>query len=267
MHKIIYINISTILILQSYSKRNQQINSFLYMFNKFRTLNKKNLNKSKCLSVDPYIITIDNFLSLELCNYFINLGNKRMERGLDFNYLPTNKRQCSVSFFQRNQNKKIKELVDLISSQIRLSKYSLEPIQVSHYSSHEYYAYHHDAFPEVIKSKTITTEHPQKKFWISRERLGLNQRIYTAIIYLNKPKAGGETRFDVPGINIEPEIGKLAIFRNVLDKTNKMDPNSSHSGLPVLEGEKWILTMWYNSFTIKGRILMIIKVIRKKLLK
>ncbi len=42
---------------------------------------------------------------------------------------------------------------------------------------------------------------------------------------------------------IVPEKGKALLFYNLREE-GWTDPMSLHAGLPVLEGEKWLMTQW-----------------------
>lgn len=70
-----------------------------------------------------------------------------------------------------------------------------------------------------------------------------NQRIITAILYLNQGYAGGETQFPEIDLKVVPRVGDLLIFDNV-DAAGAPEPLSRHAGLPVLAGTKWIATRW-----------------------
>ena len=70
------------------------------------------------------------------------------------------------------------------------------------------------------------------------------QRSWTAMIYLNQPQEGGATRFKAIGKSIQPEIGKLLMWNNLLPDGT---PNEAtlHQGMKVRKGTKYILTQWY----------------------
>jgi prolyl 4-hydroxylase len=70
-----------------------------------------------------------------------------------------------------------------------------------------------------------------------------NQRIRTAILYLNHNYQGGETEFPLLGIKVAPRTGDLLVFDNV-DANGAPAPQSRHAGLPVIQGIKWIATRW-----------------------
>ena len=70
------------------------------------------------------------------------------------------------------------------------------------------------------------------------------QRTWTAMIYLDRPDEGGSTRFKAIGKTIQPEIGKLVAWNNLLPNGR---PNSAtlHQGMKVRRGIKTIVTKWY----------------------
>ncbi len=70
-----------------------------------------------------------------------------------------------------------------------------------------------------------------------------NQRIRTAILYLNANFTGGETEFSLLGVRVSPRMGDLLVFDNV-DATGMPERLSQHAGLPVVSGTKWIATRW-----------------------
>jgi prolyl 4-hydroxylase len=63
------------------------------------------------------------------------------------------------------------------------------------------------------------------------------------IISLDPPKQGGETRFEKVDLNVKLDQGDALLFYNRFPN-GTVDPLTLHSGLPVLEGEKWIITKW-----------------------
>jgi prolyl 4-hydroxylase len=70
-----------------------------------------------------------------------------------------------------------------------------------------------------------------------------NQRVWTAIVYLNQGFRGGETQFPRAGLTIVPRTGDAILFRNTL-ADGRPDPHSLHAGLRLLAGTKWVATRW-----------------------
>lgn len=70
-----------------------------------------------------------------------------------------------------------------------------------------------------------------------------NQRMWTAIVYLNEGFGGGETDFPELGLRTIGRKGDALVFRNALPD-GKADQRARHAGLPVTEGEKWVASRW-----------------------
>jgi prolyl 4-hydroxylase len=70
-----------------------------------------------------------------------------------------------------------------------------------------------------------------------------NQRVLTALTYLNHDYRGGETAFIKTGLKVRGRKGDVVLFRNCLDD-GSVDPMSEHAGLPVTSGVKYLATRW-----------------------
>lgn len=73
---------------------------------------------------------------------------------------------------------------------------------------------------------------------------GTGQRTWTVMIYLNKPAAGGATRFRHIDKIVQPETGKLLAWNN-LDANGRPNPATLHHGMKVRGGAKYIVTKWF----------------------
>ncbi|HEX6218595.1 MAG TPA: 2OG-Fe(II) oxygenase [Sphingomicrobium sp.] len=72
---------------------------------------------------------------------------------------------------------------------------------------------------------------------------GENQRLWTALLYLNDDYEGGETEFVRTGLKVKGQRGDVLVFRNAT-ADGEMDPLSEHAGLPVTKGAKYLATRW-----------------------
>lgn len=95
-----------------------------------------------------------------------------------------------------------------------------EPLAVLRYAPGEQYRPHHDCIAGAT-----------------------NQRIKTALIYLNDGFSGGETTFLRTGLKIVPRAGDVIVFDNTLPD-GSIDRSADHAGLPVSHGNKWLATRW-----------------------
>ena len=109
----------------------------------------------------------------------------------------------------------------------------LENLHILRYNEEEEYKKHTDFFNNPTTKVTD------------------NDRIATAILYLNEGFKGGETLFSDIGLKIVPEKGSLVFFdyKYSYETNNK----TMHTGLPVIEGTKYIATIWVRKepFTIR----------------
>lgn len=95
-----------------------------------------------------------------------------------------------------------------------------EPLNVLHYAPGQQYRDHVDTLPHEP-----------------------NQRIKTALMYLNSGYAGGETHFALSRLSVAGGGGDAVAFDNVLPDGTP-DPRSRHAGLPIRQGTKWAATRW-----------------------
>ncbi|MFS0848039.1 2OG-Fe(II) oxygenase [Novosphingobium panipatense] len=95
-----------------------------------------------------------------------------------------------------------------------------EPLNVLHYAPGQQYLPHMDTLPHVS-----------------------NQRIVTALAYLNTGYIGGETCFPEQNLSIAGGGGDLVAFANTLPDGSP-DTRSRHASAPVRQGAKWAATRW-----------------------
>jgi prolyl 4-hydroxylase len=70
-----------------------------------------------------------------------------------------------------------------------------------------------------------------------------NQRVATALIYLNADYEGGTTEFTRLGLSVRGATGDMLLFGNV-DEADRPDPGMQHAGRPVTSGTKLIASRW-----------------------
>ena len=95
-----------------------------------------------------------------------------------------------------------------------------EPLQILRYRPGEQYRSHLDHLPGIE-----------------------NQRLLTALIYLNDDYGGGETAFVLTGLKVKGRRGDALVFRNLLPN-RRVNPLSEHAGLPVTKGIKYLASRW-----------------------
>ena len=75
------------------------------------------------------------------------------------------------------------------------------------------------------------------------------QRTWTAMAYLNQPEDGGATRFKLINKTVQPEMGKLLTWNNLLPDGSP-NPATLHQGMKVRRGTKYVLTKWFREFGV-----------------
>ena len=191
--------------------------------------------QKKIICKSPLIFTIDNFLSQSYCDYLKNYAKDKLDQSLVGKGDRNPVRTGTSCFLKKEDDKYVALFIEKISELLPKHLITIpNSISIIHYQLFQNYAYHLDAF-NLDKNGNV----------ISWNKKILNQRRFTAICYLNNVKKGGETRFHNLDINIKPEIGKLLIFKNVENNSDTPNKKSLHGGLPVIEGDKWLLNSWF----------------------
>lgn len=95
-----------------------------------------------------------------------------------------------------------------------------EPMQILRYHPGQEYRPHHDPLRGVD-----------------------NQRIATALVYLNEGYEGGETSFADIGLKVKGGKGDAIVFRNTLPDGQR-DALALHAALPVTAGVKLLASRW-----------------------
>ena len=70
-------------------------------------------------------------------------------------------------------------------------------------------------------------------------------RMATMVMYCTLPEVGGATNFRNAAVHVKPVKGNAIFFSYIDPDTKVMDAHwTEHSGCPVYEGEKKIVTQW-----------------------
>ena len=105
-----------------------------------------------------------------------------------------------------------------------------EPLQGQHYDIGQQFKEHTDYF-ESYELETYSTP-----IW--------GQRTWTAMVYLNEPKAGGATTFPLIDLILTPRTGRVVCWNNLLP-SGAPNPATLHASLPVIDGYKVVVTKWF----------------------
>ena len=188
--------------------------------------------KIETLSKDPEILLLRDFISRDEAACLLrqaegHFGNSRVtcteEGGCVSDY-----RTSSTAYLPQT---KVGELV--AKRGLAFAKLGFaEDLQIVRYFPGQQFKPHLDAFdPGTFEGRKELAG------------FGGRQRDVTLLIYLNKPLAGGATRFTTLGLDVEPEPGAALFWRNV-GADGKIDSRTMHAGLPVGSGVKFAINLW-----------------------
>jgi prolyl 4-hydroxylase len=79
------------------------------------------------------------------------------------------------------------------------------------------------------------------------------QRAQTVLTYLNDDYSGGSTHFPKLQLDVKGRRGDMLHFHN-LGADGLGHKDSLHAGLPVIAGEKWLLSQWIRSASYPARL-------------
>jgi len=79
------------------------------------------------------------------------------------------------------------------------------------------------------------------------------QRVQTVLLYLNADYTGGSTFFPRLRLDIKAGRGDMLHFHNV-GENGLGHKDSLHAGMPVISGEKWLLSQWIRSERYPARV-------------
>jgi prolyl 4-hydroxylase len=178
------------------------------------------------------LYTFDDFMSPEECDAIVELANLHLRpstvtvESADKYYRTS--RTCDLSLL----NNAVVAALDLkIASTLGIRVEYSEGIQAQRYDVGEQFKKHTDYF------EPGTSEYAR----FAAER---GNRTWTFMVYLNDGMQGGGTRFTTIDKTFQPKKGMAVLWNNLYsDGTPNRD--TLHSGEPVLEGHKIIITKWF----------------------
>jgi prolyl 4-hydroxylase len=149
------------------------------------------------------------------------VNNYRTSRTADFN--------CFTDPLFLSVDKRITQMLGLYP-------FLGETMQAQKYEIGQYYKEHWDFF------NPITEEYKTYCEW-------MGQRTWTAMIYLNDVKEGGETYFKHLKLRIKPKKGTLIAWNN-LYRNGLPNMKTMHEACPPVSGPKYVITKWFRSWSL-----------------
>ncbi|KAH1072750.1 hypothetical protein J1N35_025078 [Gossypium stocksii] len=203
----------------------------------------------EAISWEPRAFIYHNFLSMEECEYLIDLAKPHMKKSKVVDSKTGKSEDSSVrtssgTFLPRGRDKIIKSIEKRIADFTFIPVEHGEGLQVLHYEVGQKYEPHYDYFKDEVNTRNG------------------GQRIATVLMYLSDVEEGGETVFPsakgnisaVPwwnelsecgkrGLSVRPKMGDALLFWSMKPDAT-LDLSSLHGGCPVIRGNKWSSTKW-----------------------
>ncbi|MBT0960689.1 2OG-Fe(II) oxygenase [Denitromonas iodatirespirans] len=199
--------------------------------------------RARLTCTSPDLALFDDVLSAHECSDLIEFAKEHLSANRVMSeqgeVIDADVRTSSGCFVEAGSVPWIDAIEARISTLVQWPQECMEELAIVRYSGGERFLSHFDYFnaPELLRH---------------REELdAAGQRIGTIVLYLNDVTEGGATRFDVAGLELLPSRGSALYFTYRLPD-GRMDEASLHSGTPVLEGEKWIATLWLRERPCRG---------------
>jgi prolyl 4-hydroxylase len=145
-----------------------------------------------------------------------------------------------VTLGPRQHDHVLEALERCISSVSGLAALNGEFLQILRYRSGEEFRPHVDYFNE-------------RGAGAYRSLADGGQRAQTVLLYLNDDYGGGNTCFPRLKMEIKGRRGDMLHFHN-LDADGLGHKDSLHAGMPVMAGEKWLLSQWIRSESYSPRL-------------
>jgi prolyl 4-hydroxylase len=217
--------------LQQIAPRDDYAALQLRLLMRFRSLDHRAPAKRELLSADPRIELVREVFLPDECRYLVWLAEPRLQPAFVIDdktgqNVPSPVRSAHNMGFLPTQEDLIvhainRRLADATGTHVSWG----EPLSILRYTTKQEYRPHLDAMPRAA-----------------------NQRIVTALIYLNDDYTGGETQFTDLGVTVRGGVGDVLIFRNALPDGSP-DERTFHAGLPVQDGVKWLASRWIRQRT------------------
>lgn len=188
-----------------------------------------------CVMDSPNIAVIRGLLADEECDELVRLSQGKMKASEVVDRESGGSYQSSVrksegSHFERGENALVQRIEARIAALVGLPVNRGEPLQMLHYGPGGEYKAHQDFFDPADPGTAVLTA------------VG-GQRIATLVMYLNDVEEGGETAFPEIGLSAKAIKGS-AVYFEYQNADGQLDTRCLHAGMPVIRGDKWIMTKW-----------------------
>jgi prolyl 4-hydroxylase len=199
------------------------------------------------------IFRVDGFLTAQECADIVaTINASELTESSTYNVSnPTerivNADRTSKTCYFGGSNPLIVDVESRICKMMGINNRHAEQIQGQKYAVGQEFRFHTDYFdPELLKKDASIN----------------GQRTWTFMIYLNDVEEGGYTSFPRAYCSCAPKTGTAIAWNNLHSQAStdnasdwgRENPFSSHCGMPIIRGEKYILTKWFKETEINPSV-------------
>ncbi|MDQ0415958.1 prolyl 4-hydroxylase [Croceifilum oryzae] len=179
---------------------------------------------------DPLVSFYEQVITPDECKHIIEIAKQCIIPAQSYGHGP--ERTSDYTWLHHHLDPIFSNVCVRVAVLVNQQLNHAEPLQVATYQPGGQFHFHHDTY-------NVHNEYGKNQVDSG------GQRMFTAILYLNDVQAGGETSFDYLDFKIAPREGNLLFFENCIRGTNVPNDRAMHAGQPVVDGEKWIATLWF----------------------
>jgi prolyl 4-hydroxylase len=189
------------------------------------------LNAQQVVTEKIQLFILDNFLSDRECDRVIEIANQHLRPSTVTTDNKQGYRTSSTSDLSLLNHNYIKAIDEKIARTVGITLSYGEGLQAQRYEVGQEFKPHRDYFDPGTEAYRTYAAHR-------------GQRTWTFMVYLNEGMRGGGTQFSRINEIFYPQTGRAIAWNNLLPD-GQPNPNTLHSGLPVEEGHKIIITKWF----------------------
>lgn len=188
------------------------------------------LNAQQVLTSKLQLYTLDGFMSAEECARIVEISARHL-RPSTTTTGAENYRTSSTSDLGLLNDPYVKKIDEKIACALGIRLAYSEGIQAQRYEAGQEFRQHTDYFAPGSSE-------------YARYAGARGQRTWTFMVYLNEGMKGGGTKFFAIDKVFMPRKGMAVVWNNLLPD-GRPNYDTLHSGLPVEEGHKIIITKWF----------------------
>ena len=207
------------------------------------TLPDRQFTIQKILTDKLQLYVLEDFLLPEECDYLIKKGTSTLTPSTIVRLADENKlaniagtadlttRSSQTGYLDASKDSKIAQIDQRICEAMGIHQSYSEMTQLQQYRVGQHYKNHNDYFMPGTDELNVYAAVRGNRTW-------------TFMVYLKEGMEGGGTHF--PRINkvFLPKVGTAVVWNNRYPD-GRVNPDTLHAGMPVLAGEKFVITKWF----------------------